>query len=257
MTLLYKGIKIFYKDDGQGTALVLLHGFLENSSMWDDFIPELTKKNRVIRIDLLGHGQTDCMGYLHSMELMADAAHAVIKHLRLRRFFLLGHSMGGYVALAYSVQHAKKLKGLCLMNSTYESDDPERIALRKKANKMVQHNFENMVRVSFSNLFTKESRSLYTEKFQRALKEALKTSVRGYMACQEGMILRKDLFMHLKTLDCKKLIILGKKDSVVDAEKIISQTGKTDIKTVVFSQGHMAHIENEKIFLQTLMHFIE
>ncbi len=58
MTLAYKGINIFYTDSGNGNPVVLLHGFLENASMWDTFIPELTKKNRVICIDLLGHGKT-------------------------------------------------------------------------------------------------------------------------------------------------------------------------------------------------------
>ena len=257
MTLQYKGINIFYQDDGQGTALVLLHGFLENSTMWDDFIPELTKKNRVIRIDLLGHGQTDCLGYVHAMEIMADAVHAVIKHLRLRRFFLLGHSLGGYVALAYSDLYSKDLIGLCLMNSTYEADSEERIILRKKANKMVRTNYQNVVKSSFSNLFTQESRKIHKKHFDLAMKEALKTSLRGYIAGQEGMILRKDRFEVLKSLNCKKLIILGRRDPVIDADKVIAETENTDIRTVVFDQGHMAHIENREVFLQSLLHFIE
>ena len=58
MNIDYKGTNIFYTDSGKGNALVFLHGFLENSSIWDPFIPELSKKNRVICIDLLGHGKT-------------------------------------------------------------------------------------------------------------------------------------------------------------------------------------------------------
>ena len=58
----FKNTKISYTDQGKGTAVVLLHGFLENQSMWKAFIPELVKKHRIITIDLLGHGETECLG---------------------------------------------------------------------------------------------------------------------------------------------------------------------------------------------------
>ncbi len=82
MILQHKGIDIFYTDEGKGSSIVLLHGFLENTSMWNAFIPKLTKKNRVICIDLLGHGKTGCTGYIHTMEQMAEAVQAVLQHLK-------------------------------------------------------------------------------------------------------------------------------------------------------------------------------
>ena len=87
MILDHKGTPIFYTDKGKGQAIVLLHGFLENSKMWTPFLPELSKNNRVICIDLLGHGQTDCLGYIHTMELMADTVMAVLNHLKLQIVF--------------------------------------------------------------------------------------------------------------------------------------------------------------------------
>ena len=93
--IVYKNTKVYYSDQGKGPAVVLLHGFLENSSMWSNLIPHLLKRNRVVTIDLLGHGKTGCIGYVHSMELMAEVVNAVLKHLRLRRIQLIGHSMGG------------------------------------------------------------------------------------------------------------------------------------------------------------------
>jgi pimeloyl-ACP methyl ester carboxylesterase len=83
MILQYKGINIFYTDDGKGHPIVFLHGFLENVSMWNPFIPELSKNNRVVCIDLLGHGKTDCLGYVHSMEAMAHTVKAVLDHLKI------------------------------------------------------------------------------------------------------------------------------------------------------------------------------
>lgn len=257
MILEYKGINIFYTDQGKGTAVVLLHGFLENSTMWNPFLPVLTKKNRVICIDLLGHGKSNCLGYIHTMKVMAEAVDAVLKKLRLRRYYIVGHSMGGYVALSFAEKNQNKLKGLCLMNSTYEADDDERKALRKRANKMVQTNFENMVRMSFANLFSETSKIIYKLKFEAALNEALKTSIQGYIACQEGMRLRSNKYRMFSSLTCKKLIIIGKKDSVIDGEKLLNEIKDTTIESVVFSQGHMSYIENEAEFLHQIVYFVE
>ncbi len=126
MNLQYKHINIHYTDKGKGTAIVLLHGFLENSTMWKPFISRLSKKNRVITIDLLGHGKTECLGYVHTMEDMAEAVKAVLSKLRLRRVVVIGHSMGGYVALAFVEKYSNNVKGLCLMNSTATADSEEK-----------------------------------------------------------------------------------------------------------------------------------
>ena len=253
----HKGIPIFYTDEGKGTAIVLLHGFLENHTMWEHFIPHLTKKNRVICIDLLGHGKTPCIGYVHTMQDIAESVASVLKALRLRRYFMIGHSMGGYVALAYAEMFPEQLKGLCLMNSTYEADNAQRKALRTRANKMIRTNFKNMVRMSFSNLFSETSKTAYQTAYELALNEALKTSVQGYIACQEGMKLRSDKFKMFKDLNCKKLIIIGAKDPVVDGKKLIEDTKNTTIETVTFSEGHMSHIENKTECLNFIAHFIE
>ena len=82
--ILFKNAKIHYKDFGKGKAIVLLHGFLENSTMWNDFINEWSRQNRIITIDLLGHGKSECLGYVHSMELMAEAVAEVLSHLKIK-----------------------------------------------------------------------------------------------------------------------------------------------------------------------------
>jgi pimeloyl-ACP methyl ester carboxylesterase len=76
----------------KGTAIVLLHGFLENQSMYNHTL-QLCKRT-VITIDLLGHGETECLGYVHTMEDNADAVHSVLLELGIRKSILVGHSMG-------------------------------------------------------------------------------------------------------------------------------------------------------------------
>jgi len=257
LKLLYKNVTVFYTDQGSGNAVVLLHGFLENSAMWKTIASKLVENNRVICIDLLGHGQTGCLGYVHTMETMADAVNAVLDHLSVQQFTIIGHSMGGYVALALAKQNPHRLEGLCLMNSTYEADTNDRKQLRKRAIKMAQDNYEALVHMSFMNLFSAESRTRYVEAIAQALDDAMKTPLQGYIANQQGMLLRSDQMGVLKTLRCKKLIIIGRKDSVINGEGLKVALKDVSVEVVEFSEGHMSHIENKKDLTYKLLRFIE
>ena len=253
----FKNTKVSFSDIGKGTAIVLLHGFLENATMWDKITPELSKRNRVITVDLLGHGNSDCLGYVHSMDLFAETIEAVLKQLRIRKCILIGHSLGGYVALAFADKNPQKIKGLCLMNSTSIEDDEERKTLRARANKMVQNNFTNMVRMSFTNLFSEQSRTTFKDEMKLALSEALKTPVQGYIAGQEGMRIRPNRSKVLSENNFKKLIIIGEKDPVLDVEASIEEAKNTNSEFVVFPDGHMSHIENKELLISTLKSFVK
>ena len=223
--------------------------------MWKNIVPELSKRNRVIAIDLLGHGKSDCLGYTHTMEEQAEMVQFVLKNLRIRRISIIGHSMGGYVALAFVKLFTKNVKSLCLLNSTFEQDDDERKELRKRANKMAQSNYKNLVRMSFTNLFSEESRNRFKYEIELAIEEALKTPIQGYIAANEGMILRKNYQTLFTNGAFKKSIILGEKDWIVDAKKMISYAQKNNIKYTLLSQGHMSHIENEEELILYLKKF--
>ena len=116
----YKNIEIAYTVSGQGNALIFLHGFLETSTMWQPYIDIFSKTHKVIAIDLLGHGKTPCLGYIHTMEEMAETVFAVVKELKLRKMHLFGHSMGGYVALAFAEMYPDYLKILHLQIILYK-----------------------------------------------------------------------------------------------------------------------------------------
>lgn len=256
MILEYKNSNIYYSITGDGEPVVLLHGFLENVAMWHTLIPELSKNHQIICIDLLGHGNTDCLGYVHTMETMADAVRAVLNSLNIEKATFVGHSMGGYVALALAEKQPELFSGLCLMNSTFEADDDDRKILRARANKMATSNFESLVRMSFANLFAPESKNKFQTELNDALQLALKTPVQGYIAAQEGMTIRTDKFKVFNRLKCKKLIIIGEKDSVINGKNIIQKIAETDIDYVQFSEGHMSHIENKTELQSALLAFI-
>ena len=171
-TIQFKNTTISFTDEGKATAVVFLHGFLENKKMWNAFIPEFSKKYRVITIDLLGHGESESLGYMHAMEDNADVVYAVLSELRLRKAIFVGHSMGGYVALALAEFYPEFMKGLVLLNSTSRADSDERKTNRDRAIKAVKQNYSNFVRLSIANLFRENNRELLATEIEYVKEEA-------------------------------------------------------------------------------------
>lgn len=256
-TILHKNTKINYTDVGKGTAVVLLHGFLENLSMWKTYIPEFSKKHRIIAIDLLGHGETECLGYIHTMEDQADMVHAVLHDLKIRKAIFIGHSMGGYVALAFAELYPENIKGLVLLNSTSRADSEERKANRDRAIAAVKQNYSAFVSMSIGNLFSEDNRERLEEIIETVRQEALKTPLQGIVAALEGMKIRKDREVILHFAPYPMLLILGKKDGVLNYEDSLEQIENTKVELVTFPDGHMSHIENEKELLKHLIAFLK
>ena len=255
--ILYKNTKISYSDTGKGNAVVLLHGFLENQTMWQDLVPELSKKHRVITLDLLGHGETECLGYVHSMEDNADVVQAVLSKLRIRKAVFIGHSMGGYVALAYAELYPEKIRGFVLLNSTSKADSEERKANRNRAIKAVKKDYTTFIRLSITNLFSPDNRELLVDEIEKVKIEALKTSLQGVVASLEGMKIRKDREVLLHLTPYPKMLILGKKDPVLIYETTLEQIEDTAVKLVTFPDGHMSHIENREELSKVLLDFLK
>ena len=156
--IIYKNTKISFTDDGKGAAVLLLHGFLENKTMWDKYVSALSKNYRIITIDLLGHGETACVGYVHSMEDQADMLHSLMQHLRIKKVALIGHSMGGYISLAFAEMYPDHVRGIVLLNSTTRPDSDEKKANRDRAITAVKQNYSNFIRMSITNLFNEDTR---------------------------------------------------------------------------------------------------
>ncbi|MFC5681908.1 alpha/beta fold hydrolase [Flavobacterium sp. MAHUQ-51] len=256
-SILFKNTRISYTDSGKGTAIVLLHGFLENKTMWNAFIPEFSKKQRIITIDLLGHGETECLGYVHSMEDNADVVHAVLAELRIRKAVLVGHSMGGYVALAFAELYPDNVKGLVLLNSTSRADSEERKLNRDRAIKAVKQSFTNFISLSIANLFSEENRERLKDQIELVKQEALKTPLQGIVASLEGMKIRMDREVILHLTPYPKMLILGQKDPVLNYEENREQIEETDVQLVTFPDGHMSHIENQAELTNVLLNFFK
>lgn len=257
LTHRYKNIDIAYTDSGKGTALVLLHGFLENQFMWQELSLELSKKHRVITIDLLGHGQTACLGYVHSMEDQADMVHDVLSHLRIRKAAIMGHSMGGYVALAFAELYPEMVKGIVLLNSTSLADSDERKINRDRAIAAVKKDYTAFVRLSIANLFSEENRARLSAEIEQVKEQALKTPLQGIVAALEGMKIRNDREVLLHFTPYPKLLVLGLKDTVLLYEDQLEQIEKSNTELITLSGGHMSYLENKAETLEAFVHFLK
>jgi len=253
----YKNITIDYTATGKGTAVVLLHGFLENQTMWQYLAPVLATKYRVITIDLLGHGNTDCLGYVHTMEDQADMVHHVLHELKIRKSVLIGHSMGGYVALAFAELYPDNVKGLVLLNSTSRADSDERKLNRDRAIAAVKQNYTAFVRMSIANLFSEDNREKLAETIENVKLEALKTPLQGIVAALEGMKIRNDREVLLHFGPYPIALILGKKDGVLPYDDNVTQVENTRVQLTTFPDGHMSHLENQKALEKTIVSFLK
>ena len=240
---------LHHEISGKGEEnLVLLHGFMENSEIWKFLEPHLSKKFKIIKIDLPGHGKSKNFAEIHSMEMMAKEVEKVISFLNLEKIHLLGHSMGGYVSLAFAELFPEKLKSLTLFFSTFFADDEDKKEQRRKSFRVIKDAFVHYVNVGIPNLFNPNDKDFLEGKINFAKDIALSTDNSGVLAAVKGMIERTDKLEILKNLDAKILVLCGKHDSAVKTEKTIKNLpDKTNIKSYVLDCGHMGQLEKPEI----------
>lgn len=253
----YKNRKVHYTSSGSGPAVLLLHGFLEDLTMWDDLEREFSKKNRVVRIDLLGHGLTDNQGEVHSMEDQAEMVKTVLEELKIDRYVVIGHSMGGYIALAMAELYPEDLTGLVLMNSTSLPDSEDKKRNRDRAVEAVKNNHKSFVRIAIPGLFAPENRNRLADKVKEVTEVALRIPPEGIVAALKGMKIRKNRSAIFKNGTYRKLMIIGRQDPALDLETLIAQTKFPGVEAVTFDDGHMSHIENRYELKQNFLQFLE
>lgn len=243
--ILFKKGKISYSDRGKGRAIVLLHGFLGSKELLESTRNALARRFRVISIDLPGHGQSDCFGYVHTMDLMARAIKAVMDHLRLKRYAIIGHSMGGYVALAFADLFPEQVRGICLFHSTSYADSAQKKQDRDKAIKSVKKDPDAFVRASIKNLFAAKNLKPLKKEVTFATQVARKTSKQGIVNALEGMKDRpsRDVILHFAEYPI--YFIVGKYDNVLPMQSLLDQAKlcKRGKALLLEQSGHMGFLE--------------
>src|ERR1051326_4678690 len=241
----FKNVKVRFSDKGKGLVIVLLHGFLESLDLFEELSSRLSKSFRVISIDLPGHGQTPSLGYMHSMQLMADCVKAVLDFAGVRKYVVVGHSMGGYAALAFTEKYSENVTGLCLFHSTAMPDSEEKKKDRDRVAQIVMNDHSQYVAELIPKLFAKENISILKDEVLKAKQVALNTPREGIVAALMGMKERPSREMVLKNAKFPVLFIIGKQDVILAWENLLllAQLPKKSYQLVLDHAGHMGFYE--------------
>ncbi|WP_394660701.1 alpha/beta fold hydrolase [uncultured Chryseobacterium sp.] len=235
------------KGNGKET-LVLLHGFMENLSIWSDMEPYLSEHFSLLKIDLPGHGQSEIVAEVQTMEMMAEEVKKVLDDQNLDKVHLLGHSMGGYISLGFAEKYPESLKSLTLFFSTYLPDDAEKKEQRIKSYRIIKDAFPHYARAGVPNLFNPNERDILEGKIETALEVALSTNNLGALASVKGMVERTDKKHILENLEAKILVLAGKHDNAVKTEALIKGLpDRTNIKSYILDCGHNGHWEKPAV----------
>ena len=236
---------INYTDNGTGKVIVLLHGFTESLKIWTGFATKLSKKYRVITIDLPGHGKSDCFDKVHTMDLMADVIHAVLRKLKVGKCLMVGHSMGGYVTLAFAAKYPKMLKGFSLFHSHCFPDTSAEQENRNRTIAIVSQDKFSYVAQFIPSLFPVEVHKKFSKQIERLIQRASKMEKEGVVAALAGMKVRKDQSELLKNTLLPVLFILGQKDSRAPVARLWEMIAMPAVSEVLLLRGcgHMGYIE--------------
>ncbi len=253
----FNGARLRYTDTGPGSAMIFLHGFCESLSIWDSFLPHINDSFRIVTIDLPGHGETSPLAKVHSMELMADAVRHVMVEAQITQCMMVGHSMGGYVALAFAEKYPKLLNGLCLFHSGPLADSEAKKADRTRAIEAIGKDKKSFVTTLIPKLFTPDFRKAHPTLVDFAIDIAMKTPAAGIAAALAGMRDRPDKQQVLKQIEMPVLMILGKQDGVLPyADNALTASLPAEGLLYTLDQvAHMGFMEAPAKTASILAHF--
>ncbi len=235
----------YYLQQGEGIPLVFVHGFCEDSTVWNDFIQRFPSQT-ILRIDLPGFGQSELIED-YSIARYAEVVNNVLDLVGMKSCILIGHSMGGYVSLEFAKKHPEKLKGLCLFHSHPYADSEDKKAGRKKSIDFINKNSSiYYVKQLIPKLFTKSYQGSNHLELAKLVFSASQYSTEGIIAGLECMIGRSDNTEVLSSLNIPFLFIIGKEDTVVP--DYTKETARPNIASIHLlpDVAHMGMLEVPK-----------
>lgn len=252
MKVLYQSSEIHFTSQGNGEPIVLLHGFLESSNIWNPFVEKWSRIRQVICIDLPGHGQSEVVAKVHTMELLAEVVEHVVNQLGLSKIALLGHSMGGYVSLAYLEHYSEKVHKLILLNSIAKADSEERKKTRERAALLVSKNKSAFISMAINNLLHPDNYEMFKDDLKNMKSQALEFPSQGIIAALLGMSSRRDRTEVLNNFKGEKFFVAGKDDPILSVEAVREQSVQTQALLYELPGGHLSFLESRKGFEQIM-----
>ena len=250
---------LFYRDLGNGHATVLLHGFAEDGSVWNQQAETLSADCRLIIPDLPGSGRSSSITPPTSIEDMATSVKVLLDTIGIEKCLLIGHSMGGYVGLAFAGLYPDRLSALGLFHSTAYPDNDDKKATRRKAIDFIRTNGASpFIRQSTPNLFSATTREQRPDLIATTIEKYSSFVPESLIAYYEAMIGRPDRTAVLKDFTCPVFFLMGEDDTVVPLQQALQQCYLPQISHmhIVKNAGHMAMLEAPEKSTQLLQDFI-
>jgi len=208
------GIELAYTRHGSGTPLVLLHGYPLDHHIWDEIIPLLQNKFDLIIPDLRGFGESTTVNSPYTMDTFASDITGLLDHLGIQKAAIAGHSMGGYVALAFARLFPDRITGLALVASQTLADPPDRKEGRyKSAAEVTEKGIGNVVE-TMTPKFTVDEK---LQEFARKVMERQEPA--AYIGALKAMAERQDSTSLLASINYPVVIIHGDADMLIPIER--------------------------------------
>jgi pimeloyl-ACP methyl ester carboxylesterase len=257
-TLDFKGKTLTYKIAGEGKTIVLLHGYLASSASWKDIGLKLANSFNVIAIDLPGHGESAAWPPVHTMEFMAEAVKAILEIENYKIACITGHSLGGYVALAFAECYPEATDSLILINSEPCQDNGKRRNRRDREIALIQDGKkELLLTLTNANPFSAPNQPDLEIKRKDLIHDGLSIPDEAIIATILGMKQRADRCFVVKNQGIPTLFILGKKDPQLNYQNLLQQFEKfNSVKFVILENvAHMALVEDPGSVLLQIKEF--
>lgn len=237
--------RMHYKKLGAGPAVVLLHGFPENSDLWRNIWDDLSGSFTLIIPDLPGSGES-ALEKETTIPMMAEAVKEILDAEAISSAVIAGHSMGGYVALAFANLYPGMVQGLALVHSTPAADDEEKKKTRLRSAELIRNGGkEQFVKQMVPNLFSDAFKQSAPQAVKEQIDEALETDSDSLANFCDAMRLRSDSREMVRTARFPMQWVIGMGDNVMDYRKLLTESHQSAINFVSFYHdcGHMSMIE--------------
>lgn len=257
-TIIYNKKKLSYQISGKGPAIVLIHGFGEDGNVWQHQVLFLEKDFTVLVPFLPGSGSSEIIDDM-SMEGFAACIAFILRTETLEESCVIGHSMGGYVTLAFAEKYSSLLNSFGLFHSTALADSEEKKAIRKKGIQSIKESGpKEFLKTTVSNLYASHTKETNPSIVENHLKEISYFSAEALIAYYEAMMNRPERVSVLEQNKWPVLFVLGRQDAVIPLEQGLQQVSLPGISYIHILEhsGHMGMREEPDVSNNILKSFL-
>ncbi|MCG7855637.1 alpha/beta hydrolase [Flavihumibacter sediminis] len=247
-----------YTITGEGQPLMLIHGFGEDSRIWEKQIAALKDNYQLIIPELPGTGQSPMQSSL-TMESMADEILEILEKEKIESIVMLGHSMGGYITLAFAEKYPERLRGFGLLHSTGFADPEAKKEARTKSINFIRENGSAaFLQTATANLFAPANRESMVKTIDKIINDNTYILPESLAAFLEAMKARPDRTEILKKATIPVLFIVGKEDQAVPFADTMQQVHLPELSYIYILQhsGHMGMLEETEKFTAAIQKFM-